>query len=334
MKRRQFIVSLAGTAALGGLAAWRQSSTTGGQPLESPFKGSTYALGTDVHLTLYHPSQSAAEKAIQAAFKELDRVESIMSLYREDSEICRLNRYSHLDSPHPWLREVLLTCARLSAKTKGAFDITIQPLYKAHAEAASSNRIIRKDELNGLLKKVGWNRVAVEKNRIRLAGEGTQISLNGIAQGFAADRVAAVLFDHGITNALIDTGEIGAVGTPPPRDAWQIGIKHPRRENALLAATQLHGRCLATSGDYETRFGDGFEKHHLIDPKTGQSANDLASVSVVTKSAMEADGLSTALFVMGLEGAQNLIAQLPDAEALLVTKQGRVIPTNGFPLRG
>lgn len=334
MKRRQFIVSLAGTAAFGGLAAWRQSSTAVGQPHESPFKGHTYALGTDVHLTVYHPIRSTADNAIRAAFEELDRVESIMSLYRESSEICRLNRDGQLDSPHPWLREVLLTCAGLSAKTKGAFDITIQPLYKAHAEAASSNRMIRKEELTTLLNKVGWNRVVVEKKRIRLNGEGTQISLNGIAQGFAADRVAAILFDHGITNALIDTGEIGAIGTPRPRDAWQIGIKHPRRENALLGATQLHGRCLATSGDYETRFGDGFERHHLLDPKTGKSANDLASVSVVAKSAMEADGLSTALFVMGLEGAQNLIAQLPEAEALFVTKQGRVISTNGFPLCG
>lgn len=333
MKRRQFIVSLAGTAALGGLTAWRQSSTAG-QSLESPFKGSTYALGTNVHLTLYQTDRSTAEKAIQAAFKELDHVESIMSLYREDSEICRLNRDSQLDAPHPWLREVLLSCAGLSAKTNGAFDITIQPLYKAHADAASSNRVIRKDELTGLLNRVGWKRVVIEKNRIRLTGKGTQISLNGIAQGFAADRVAAVLFDHGITNALIDTGEIEAVGTPPPRDAWQIGIKHPRRQNALLAATQLNSRCLATSGDYETRFGDGFDSHHLIDPKTGLSANGLASVSVVAKSAMEADGLSTALFVMGLEGAQTMIAQLPDAEALFVTKQGRVFPTNGFPLRG
>jgi thiamine biosynthesis lipoprotein len=329
------MLSLAGTAALAGIGVWRHTKPHGWTDTRERITGSGWALGTHVLLTVYHADRELGEVAIREAFKELDAVESVLSLYRETSAISELNRTGLLESPHPWLKEILIMANGLSQATNGAFDVTIQPLYQAYAKASKNGLGQPHTEaLTQALSKVDWRRVVLEDNRITLRGTGTQISLNGIAQGFAADRVAAVLLNHGIADALIDTGELGSMGSPTSRDAWNVGIKHPRRAGELLAGAELTGRCLATSGDYATRFSKDFSSHHLFSPATGLSANSLASVSVVADSAMEADGLSTALFVLGLEKAQAFMDSRPDLAALFVTKSGKVIPSQGFPLKG
>lgn len=330
MKRRQFMWTMAGTAAVAGLGVWREA----GRPrLAGPLRitGNGWALGAEVHLTVLHKDRETGEAAIRAAFAELDRVEQVLSLYRPESEISRLNRMGRLDKAHPWLKEVVASALALSSSTGGAFDITVQPLYEAYRAASENNRLPGPAEREAARARVDWKQVELDGPGIRLRGPETRITLNGIAQGFAADRVACVLMEHGISDALVDTGEVNAGGKPANREAWRVGIRHPRHRDAPLATAGLRGRCLATSGDYETRFGTDYSSHHLFDPRTGLSANGLASVSVVADSAMKADGLSTALFVMGLERGRAFL-EGEDAEALFVTKQGRVIPTPGFPL--
>lgn len=167
---------------------------------------------------------------------------------------------------------------------------------------------------------------------IELRGDDTEITLNGIAQGFAADAVRRVLVSHGIESALIDTGEIGTLGEPAQKRDWSIGIKHPRDIGNLLGMARLNGRCLATSGDYETTFTNDFSQHHLLDPKTGSSPAELSSVSIAATTAMQADALSTAVFVAGLRDGKELVKSIPGVDALFVTKQGKVVRTAGFPL--
>ncbi|NDV62142.1 FAD:protein FMN transferase [Puniceicoccales bacterium CK1056] len=334
MKRRQFMLSLAGSAALVGWAGWKTVSGSG-KPWTSGLSRlsrSSWALGTQVKLTVFHGDETGAKVALEEAFAELERVESVMSLYRSDSQICQLNRTGQLESPHPYLVEVLKTAERVSAETSGAFDITVQPLYKLYAE--HNERGIRPgdDDIAAVLKRVGWKRVKLGDEFVSLEGEETEITLNGIAQGFAADAVGKVLQKHGIQHALIDTGEVNAVGGHVEHDNWNIGIKHPREEGSLLALAQLNGRCLATSGDYETRFGSGYEFHHLLDPQTGRSPQELSSVSVVAPTALEADALSTALFLTGMDRGMQLIESIPEADALFVSKTGKVVKTSGFPI--
>lgn len=319
--------TMAGTAAVAGLGVWREA----GKPGRFRVSGTAWALGADVRLTVFHESRETGEAAIRAAFTELERVEEVLSLYRPESEISRLNRVGHLDRAHPWLNEVVDTALTLSSASGGAFDITVQPLYEVYSKATGEKRLPNLVELAAARARVDWRQVERDGAGIHLRGAGTRITLNGIAQGFAADRVAAVLREHGVTNALVDTGELNARGKPATREEWRVAIRHPRHREAHLATAFLQGRCLATSGDYETRFGNDYRHHHLFDPETGLSANELASVSVVAGSAMEADGLSTALFVMGLERGLALL-ETAEAEGLFVTKQGRVIPTAGFPL--
>jgi thiamine biosynthesis lipoprotein len=166
---------------------------------------------------------------------------------------------------------------------------------------------------------------------VQLEGEGTAITLNGIAQGFAADRAAAAIKARGVKHALINTGEMSALGQSAEGDDWKIGIQHPRREDAFISLAKLADRCLATSGDYETTFSDDFRWNHLFDPRTGRSPAELSSVSVVAKTALDADALSTAAFVLGAEQGARLVERF-DADALFVLKNGRTLATKGFPL--
>jgi thiamine biosynthesis lipoprotein len=339
MKRRQFMLSLAGSAAILGWAGWKIGTRKGAGTHLFPaaglarFSRSSWALGTKVELTVFHDDEKSANRALEEAFVELNRVEEVMSLYRPESEIARLNRTGKLNSPHPYMLEVLETANRVSQQTGGAFDITVQPLYTLYATHNEAGTLPSEAEIAAVLKRVGWQRVEFNRERVVLNGAGTEITLNGIAQGFAADAVGRVLKAHGIQHALIDTGEVNAVGGHAQRENWTIGIKHPRDENGLLALAQLNGRCLATSGDYETRFGNGYESHHLLDPHTGHSPKELSSVSVAAATALEADALSTAVFLTGLDKGMQLIESIPGADALFVTKSGRVTKTSGFPLQ-
>ncbi len=333
MERRKFIYLAFGGSALGHLG-WR-GGAVGGAWLDRPlakFTRSAFALGTDVRMTVFNEDALVAEAAVASAFAAIERVEGLMSIYRPDTELSRLNRRGELENPHPDLVEVLRAAMGLSEQTGGAFDVTVQPLWELHSQCAKVGVRPAEVDLREARGKVDWRQVDVSEKRIQYRRDDMRMTLNGIAQGFAADAACRALAEQGITSALIDAGEIGSVGGHARKGAWNIGIKHPRQPGDLLALTRLEGRCLATSGDYETRFSDDFRNHHLFDPHTGDSPTELASVSVAASTAFEADALSTAVFVLGLKDGLELLESTQGADGLFVTKAGRVKRTSGFPL--
>lgn len=338
MKRRNFIITLIGTSAAGvaGLALTQGKLSSripsGGNPLGlARISRTGYALGTEVRLTVFHRDHRQGGRAIDAAFSAIDRVERVMSLYREDSQLAHLNRYGRLSDPDPGLVGVLRAASDLSERTDGVFDVTIQPLWTLHKACAAGGTAASAEAIAEARAKVDWRRVEINEDRLALHGEGTQVTLNGIAQGYAADQVARALREFGVSHALIDTGEIGAMGHHAEKDAWNIGIKHPRDSASFLETAALCDRCLATSGDYESYFSPDFRLHHLLDPRTGRSPLELCSVSVAAPTAMQADGLSTAACLLGLRRGIELIEATAQADALFVTKDGDVRRTAGFP---
>lgn len=178
--------------------------------------------------------------------------------------------------------------------------------------------------------RVDWRRCEVRSDRIRL-GVGQSLTLNGIAQGFAADRVRQVLEAHGIRHALVDAGEFAALGRKPDGKAWRVGVQHPRIPEAFAALADMDGRFLATSGDYQTAFTEDFSSHHIFEPKTGRSPSALSSVTVLAPTGLEADALSTAIFVLGPGPGLELAGRRPGVDALLILKGGDVLRTPGFP---
>jgi len=338
MKRRRFIFCLLGTTALGwgGWKArpshWIAASSKTNSAL-SKVTRSGQALGTKIEITVFHHDSQLAEEAITHSFAAIDHIEQLMSLYRPDSQIAQLNRDGFFANPHPDFVKVLKRAALLSEQSQGAFDITVQPLWNLYSEASRSSELPNQVAINNALNKVDWRQVEISNQVIRLRGRGMALTLNGIAQGFAADAAAQALSTHGIEHALIDSGEIGTVGTHAQKDQWTIGIKHPRNPEDLLGLAALKGRCLATSGDYETFFTEDHQHHHLIDPRTGRSPLDLASVSIVAPTAMEADALSTAVFLMGLQKGKELVESLPNVDALFVDKSNRLTQTTNFAFK-
>ncbi|MFO0904876.1 MAG: FAD:protein FMN transferase [Pirellulales bacterium] len=289
------------------------------------------AFGAAASLAVRHRTPELARRAADAAFRELLRVEGLLTLYRPDSPLVLLNRTGRLDRPPRELRDVLAAAQHYSELTHGAFDVTVQPLWELHARARRAGRLPDATELADARSRVDWRRVQIERDFIRLTRSDVQITLNGIAQGYVADCVRRTLLEHGVVSALIDAGEVSALGRRGGGEPWRVGIQHPREADAFAAVAQLAGRCLATSGDYSTSFVDDHSRHHVFDPRSGCSPTQLASVSIAAPTAMAADALATAALVLGPDRTARLIQTLPRVDALLVSKDGRMQATSGFP---
>lgn len=342
LNRRQFNLLALGTGAASAMLAAGANGDRPGPQTATPtdehsathlnaVSRKAKALGSEVCIDIRHDDIPQAERAITAAFEELKMIEKVMSLYVADSEICRLNREGILHNPHPYLVQVLRCAAAMSEASSGAFDITVQPLWEVYAAAKKSQQRPDPAAVEEARAKVDWRRVEILPTAIQLHGRGTAITLNGIAQGFAADRVIDVLRRHNVAHALVNTGEIAALGTKTDNEPWKVGVQHPRRQDAYVALVPLADRCLATSGDYATRLSDDLRDHHIFDPHLGRSPATFASVSVVAQTACEADALATTVFVLGPEQGLALVRSRPACEALLVFKDGRVLTTDRFP---
>ncbi len=323
--RRKFLVIGLGTGAAA--AALGARRWLGGSDCH---KRTGFALGAPITMTVVHPGGDEAERALDEAFAELNLVDRLMSLYDPTSQLSELNKYGCLDRPHPHIVSVLRASRELSQRTDGAFDITVQPLWSLYADARQRGRTPNDAELQRELPRIDWRRVDVNEDRVKIP-DGTQITLNGIAQGFAADRVLDALRRRGVTHALVDAGEIGSLGASATGLPWKVGIRHPRHAGEFLSAARLDGRCMATSGDYATSFSSDFQSHHIFDPHTGRSPAQCSSVSIVAPTATEADGLSTAVFVLGLERGMQLVRATPRTDALVVLKDGTTMATEHFP---
>jgi thiamine biosynthesis lipoprotein len=317
-------------ASLGGAACLAAGLGLRGSRSPATVTRRGWALGTDVSITVGGVSQEQADRSLQAAFDELELVEQVMSLYRPNSQVSRLNRFREVAAPHPYLVEVLTAAAQISQQSEGAFDITVQPLWDLYAKSRASGQLPTEAQVEVARQSIDWRGVEVDAG-IRLRDPVQSITLNGIAQGFATDRVIAVLRDAGIRQAIINAGEVGNLGQRSGSQPWTAGIQHPRQPDAYSSVIALDDRSLATSGDYATTFTSDFARNHIFDPRTGDSPHELASASILAPTGLEADALSTAAMVLGVDRTMELIRSRDRVDALLILKSGRVLKTRGFP---
>lgn len=297
----------------------------------SLYTGTALAFGTTVSVTVFHADCQEAELGIAQALAAVCRVDRLMSIYNPDSQVFRLNRDGVLRDPDPHLLAVLAQARALSVLSKGAFDISVQPLWRVFREATGANGRPGRAEHLKASARIGWERVTASPERVVFQKAGMAITLNGLAQGYGADLAMAVLRTHGIDNALVDAGEFCAHGSKPGAQPWALGIADPREPGKLATTLQLDGRSVATSGDYESAFTSDFVHHHIFDPKTGESPQELASVTVLAPSGMLADGLSTTFMVAGERKSHAMAATLPGVDLMTINKRGIVWKSPGFP---
>lgn len=316
MKRRTVLTALLGLPVLGATGLWLNA------PRLRAYKEAGMVFGTTVSMTVLHEDETTARTALASAFTTLRDIDALMSVYRNDSQVGRLNQMGQLGDPDPRLLEVLSTAQHLAQRTDGAFDVTVQPLWQAaNARQATAD----------VLPQVDWRKLSISDHELRFHQSGMRITLNGIAQGYAADQALAVLKQHGIRHALLDTGELATLGSNESGEAWTLAVRDPRKEQAFVQVLAADGRSLATSGDYATRFMEDFSQHHIVDPHTGTSPTELAAVSVLAPTGLLADGLSTACMVLGTQKSLTLAASWPDVDVMCINKAGVIQRSPGFP---
>lgn len=279
--RRRFLSILAGAAALPVIGA-RASTNV------SQWRG--IALGAEAQIILDHPD---ADRLITSAVAEINRLENIFSLYQTDSQLARLNRDGVLQDPAFEMIEMLSSCSALNARTNGAFDPTIQPLWALHATAFAAGTTPSAAEITQTRTATGWQHVRFSTSEVSFARDGMALTLNGIAQGFIADKVTALFRANGIANVLVNTGEIAALGVAPDGDAWRVKLEGFEGQDVAL-----RGTAVASSAPLGTVFDQNGHIGHILDPRTGMPGGVWSGVSVVATSATEADGLSTAFCLM------------------------------------
>lgn len=287
------------------------------------------AFDTGVALTVVGLDERDANLALDAGFAEIRHLEQVASLTRPGSDICRLNASGRLANPDRALLDMLAVADKVHRATEGAFDVTLQPLWILYDSYAKRGEWPSDEQSAPARALIGQADVAFDHDEIAFARPGMAITLNSLTHGYAADCVARVLAERGVQQAFVDTGEMETLGHGAGGGPWRAGIQHPRQRDRLLGHLPFRG-CIATAGDYQYYWSEDYSRNHILDPLSGASPASFASVSVIARSAVLADALSTAVCVVGPDKAVDLLRRF-EAEAYALTKEGSIWSTPGFP---
>lgn len=290
-------------------------------------------MGTRVSVELWHDDPAAGRTLVGAVLDEYRRIDREMSTYRADSPISLVNAEA-ASRPVPVGRELLDLIGRaleLSAASGGAFDITYDSvgyLYDFRARQRPTE-----DEIDARLAAVDFRHVVIDRDAstIRFSHPGVRINLGGIAKGYAVERGAAILREHGIRHAVLNAGGDTRVLGDRRGQPWIVGIRHPRLDAEVVTRLPVVDEAVSTSGDYERFFDeDGRRYHHILNPATGEPTEGILSVTVIGPDATMTDGLSTTLFVLGVDEGLELIERFPGYEAVIVAADGTLSYSSGL----
>jgi len=300
------------------------------------FKKSRILMDTQVTVTVVSASGDSAEKAIDAAFSEIEKIASLTNFYAVDSEISRINKNAGMAATKvsPEVLELLGKALSVSEMTAGAFDITIGAvtgLYDFHKKVRPEDSTLLEN-----ISLVNFRDVRIDRSAstIFLKKKGMIIDAGGIAKGYAADKAVGILKKQGIASGLVAiAGDIKAFGRKPDGIPWQIGVRNPRgtdQDDDIMATLPLSDMAISTSGDYERFFlVGGVRYHHLLDPKTGFPASGCRSVTVIANEAAFADSFATAVFVLGPEKGVKVL-DAAGFDGLIIDSDGKMHFTAGM----
>ncbi|MDZ7626091.1 MAG: FAD:protein FMN transferase [Ignavibacteriaceae bacterium] len=292
------------------------------------FKRTQILLGTIVDIRVRDADEKNADDAIAKAFAEIKRIDDLFTTYNEDSPVWQFNHSSDsIIAVDEEIYTLMILCDSLWKMSDGCFDAAIESLIHTWGFDSSSPEVPNEHEIKSALVESNWNKIKLinDGNVFRSVTAG--LNFGAIAKGYAVDKAIDVLKNSGIQSALVNAGgEIKAIGND-----WVVGVQHPGELNKIIRRIKLNGMSVATSGDYENYFeNNGVRYHHILDPKTGYPSRGLQSVTVIHKDNAFADGLATAVFVMGKEGGLELIESLYETEAMIIDDEGKIFYTTGF----
>jgi thiamine biosynthesis lipoprotein len=317
---------------------------------ERIYRKSRILMDTFVTITVVSNSKNSADKAIDTAFSEIERIEKLSNFFSSESEVSRINKNPGISGVRvsPDILDMLNKAIMVSEKTEGAFDVTIGPvisLYDFHKKIKPEESAVEKN-----LSLVNYRELIIDRNKSAafLRKTGMLIDLGGIAKGYAADKAVEALKRSGVNSGLVSVaGDIKAFGLKPDGKPWKIGIRNPRIplnppipplprggksskggfSDDVMATIELRDMAISTSGDYERCFIlDGKRYHHLLSPKTGYPAEGCQSVSVITKECAFTDAFATGIFILGPEKGLKVLEKM-GFDGIIVDSQGEVHTT-------
>lgn len=293
----------------------------------------TALMGTEVHISVWHQDNQHARVVVEDAIAEMRRINDLMSTYESSSELSLLNREASRQATvvSEELVGLINRSLEISKSTRGAFDVTYASVGYLYDYRNGTKP--EKKRIQAQLPAVNFEHVVVDTqaNTVTYSHPDVRVDLGGIAKGYAVDRSIEIIKQHGIEHAIVTAGgDTRVLGKKLDRP-WVVGIQNPRSETEVVALIPLVDESISTSGDYERYFDEqGIRYHHIIDPKTGDSAREVRSVSILGLESTYADALSTSLFVLGLESGMQLINTIHGYEAILVDQEGRLHYSNGL----
>lgn len=296
---------------------------------EQKYTDTVFAMDTVMDFTIY--ASADGEAVLQEAQQEVERLDGLLDRGNMDSEVYRINREKTTEISKE-VASVLETALSISKETAGAFDPTIAPVVDLWGFYGHDYRVPSDAELQTAIEHVGYQNVLLEDHHISIPID-TSIDLGGIGKGYASDKIIELFKKNDIKSALISLGgNVHTIGNKPDGTPWIIGIADPKEPSQHIGTLQITGKAVVTSGGYQQCFEqDGTIWHHIIDPKTGKSSDSgLLSVTIIADEGTRADGLSTALFVMGLEQSIEFWRSAHDFEAVFVDAEGKIYVTAGI----
>jgi FAD:protein FMN transferase len=277
------------------------------------------AMGTLVEIEVRGLAEQQANLAINAAYTEIRRVEALLA------------GVTHIEKgiliPQPEVDRVLQACAHSWQVSEGAFDCNLGSLINAWGFSTGKPVVPSAMTLDIALRTSGWDGFNRNSDGSWTLVEDAWLNFGAIGKGYAVDRAMETLVQHGVQEGLVNAGgDLRTLGSD-----WVVGIQHPRQPSRLVGQITVGDKAVATSGDYEQVLTlDGEHYHHILDPYTGMPARGMQSVTVIAPTSMEADILSTAVFVLGREAGLSLVERLPEIEAYLIDESGMEFTSTGF----
>ena len=284
-------------------------------------------MGTYLRVTIIGESRSVAAEAAEAAFAAVCHVDSILSIYKPESDFSRINRAAGAETVtvSRQTMDVLEASGRFHRMTEGAFDPSVGPLMQLW-KLQGEGRVPDPAEIDSTLKLVGYSRVYIDRHSCTAhLPARMRLDSGGIGKGYAADIARGTLARSGITHCMVDLGgNLAVLGSGPSHDNWEVGIRNPLHRDRLIGSVEITDLAVATSGQYEQYFvRDGKRYGHIVDPRTGRPAEGMLSVTVLAPDATTTDALSTGVFVLGPARGMELIERLQGVEGIIITDPGQ-----------
>ncbi|WP_251861200.1 FAD:protein FMN transferase [Clostridium sp. Marseille-Q2269] len=302
---------------------------------KEPVSRETFLMGTIIKIQAYGKN---ADKAVQASVDKISDIENKMSTNIPTSEVSKINKNAGVAPVKVSKNTLDVVKASLiySKKTKGSFDITVEPLVALWSIGTDKARIPSKDEIDRSLKLINYKDIIIneKESTIMLKRKGQAMDLGAIAKGYTADELKKILINYNIESAFLSLGgNVYVVGNKPNKTPWNIGVQNPiHPKGNYLGAISVSDKSIVTSGNYERFFEkNGKRYHHIFDTKTGYPAEKgLVSVSIISDKSIDGDALSTSVYTLGLDNGKKLIESLTNVEAIFVTNDKKVYITSGL----